>query len=318
MANHLPMILVALDRLGASPQRLQSYFEGYRALHNLVPIDVPGNGCISSNNWQSYLGERAYEADMRAFFATEVRRLGPMQALQDYLPKLELGVAASALHALMRVAYATFSADEEEIGVGLAYWACSYLPLGAPTTSVPTTAEPLEILLALRARLNNRALPKPEIDLLWHFMRDVALLPEFAAVPGALEIRLDTLAKLRNASLILFASTMTFEALHAVTGCHWLRMLGPQMAAAPRLLSAFWTAIAAVYPKFGMPLPLDVDRIKALRNTPAIPEWADIAFVAVERDDEHDISLAFSAREEWHFTHDRLYQVVAAKRLGLA
>jgi hypothetical protein len=316
MANHLPMILVALDRLGASPQRLQSYFDGYRALHGLVPIDVPEQGRISSKSWQNYLGDRAYEADMRAFFAAEVKHLGADQAIRDYLPQLELGVAASALHALMRLAYANFSGDEEEVGVGLAYWACTYLALGDPTGSVSTTAEPLEILLDLRARLK-RQLPWPEVDLLWHFMRELAALPEFSAVPGALEVGPDTLAKLRNASLILLASTMTFEALHAVTGCHWLRMLGPQISGASRLLSAFWTAIAAVYPKFGMPLPLDVEQINALRNVQAIPDWPEIAAVAVERDDEHDISLVFSAREEWQFTHDRLYQVVAAKRLGL-
>jgi hypothetical protein len=310
------MILIALDRLGASRQRLQAYFEVYRALHHLVPIDVPKEGCISSMSWQTYLGERAFEADMRAFFAAEVKRLGVESTLREYVPKLELGVAASALHALMRVAYGNFSEDGDEIGVGLAYWACTYLPLGDPEVSVPTTTEPLDILLNLRACLNRRP-PKSEIDLLWHFMRDLARMPEFCAVPGALQIRSNTLAKLRGASLILLASTMTFEALHAVTGCHWLRMLGPEISAAPRLLSAFWTAVAAVYPKIGMPLPLDADQINALRNIPGIPNWADIASVAVERDDEHDISLTFSAREEWQLTHDRLYQVVAAKRLGL-
>jgi hypothetical protein len=34
-------------------------------------------------------------------------------------------------------------------------------------------------------------------------------------------------------------------------------------------------------------------------------------------DDEHDISLTFSAHEEWKAYGDRLYQVVAARRVRL-
>ena len=40
------------------------------------------------------------------------------------------GIAASATHAFMRMAYATMTDSDEETGVALAYWAATYLSLG--------------------------------------------------------------------------------------------------------------------------------------------------------------------------------------------
>jgi hypothetical protein len=37
----------------------------------------------------------------------------------------------------------------------------------------------------------------------------------------------------------------------------------------------------------------------------------------VRSDDEHDLSLVFSAREEFRMFDDRLHQVVAARRMRL-
>jgi hypothetical protein len=48
-----------------------------------------------------------------------------------------------------------------------------------------------------------------------------------------------------------------------------------------------------------------------------LPDWPEIAAAAVKSDDEHDLSLTFSAREEWRTYGDRLYQVVAARRVKL-
>jgi hypothetical protein len=316
MANHLPMILVALDRLGASRARLEAYFDTYSAANRLVKVDIPRVGRIDQTNWQEFLGERARETDFRAFFAAEVDRLGALRAQDVYLPALAPGVAASALHALMRLAYANLTADAEDAGVGLAYWATAFLQLGKPGSQVATLQDPLEVLLSLRSRLI-RMPPKPDMDLLWCFMRATAELPEFATIPGALIMTPQTLPRLRQLSLILFASTMTFEALHAVTGCHWLRLLPPRCPATFDIQSAFWTAIVSVYPKIGMPLPLDEEAIEAMRHAPSIPDWPEIASAAIGSDDEHDISLTFSTREEWALTDDRLYQVVAAKRLRL-
>src|ERR1700691_2928399 len=60
LANHLPMILVALHRLGASDARLREYFATYRD-RNYLPPAPPPIAPIDRANWSAALGNRARE-----------------------------------------------------------------------------------------------------------------------------------------------------------------------------------------------------------------------------------------------------------------
>ncbi|MEZ5666882.1 MAG: questin oxidase family protein [Alphaproteobacteria bacterium] len=313
LANHLPMVLVALHRLGASEARMRQFAERYRAASGLVPVPA-SVAPIGAADWRDHLGDRTREADYRAFFHREVRRLGGRRAVEAYLPELVPGIAASALHALMRLAYATLRDDADETAIGLAYLCGSYLPLRTAGGHAPDTDDPAAVLLAMR--------PEPafahvesETDLLWHWMRATARLPAFEGLVDRLRIGHDTLARVAAVSIRLMAATMTFEALHAVTGAHWVRLLRG-LGCDAMLLRYFWQAIAAVYPKIGMPLLPDEPAFAAMRRAPC-PDWPEIAAAACASDDEHDVSFAFSAREEQAVYGDRLYQVTAARRVGL-
>ena len=48
-----------------------------------------------------------------------------------------------------------------------------------------------------------------------------------------------------------------------------------------------------------------------------LPDWPEIYREAITRDDEHDLSLSFSASEEFKRYGDPLYKYAAAKRLSL-
>ena len=87
LANHQPMMLVALDRLGASPERLEEWFAIYRDVSGLVP-QPPSVAKIGCADWASHLGDRSRERDYREFFTGEVRRLGIGPAVAAYLPTL--------------------------------------------------------------------------------------------------------------------------------------------------------------------------------------------------------------------------------------
>ena len=55
LANHLPMVLVALHRMGASDERLEAYCHIYHEQNGLVP--VPERiGEITRDNWREFLG----------------------------------------------------------------------------------------------------------------------------------------------------------------------------------------------------------------------------------------------------------------------
>jgi Questin oxidase-like len=314
LANHLPMVLVALHRLGASDERLREYFAWYRDTNHLQVLPAPG-AAIERANWSAAFGDREREADYRAFFNDEVGRLGAKAAVGAYLSKLLPGIAASATHGFMRLAYGVQRDDRAEIAAALGYWAATYLELGAVTGAAPTTGDPVAVLLRMRG-VEAYAHVEIELDLLWHFMRAVAAKPEFRPVVDLLAIGPETSQRVRRASLALYAGTMDFCALHAVTGCHWLRMIQPASPDPDLALRYFWQAIATLYPKLGFPDMPAESVLEDWRHLPC-PDWPEIESAAIMSNDEHDLSLVFSAREEWKTFGDRLYQIVAARRVGL-
>jgi hypothetical protein len=314
LANHLPMVLVALHRMGASDERLQAYCHIYHKQNGLVPVPEP-IGAITRDNWRGFLGQREREADYRTFFASEVARLGATPAALLYLPELMPGIAASATHAFMRMAYATMTDSDEETGVALAYWSATYLSLGASRGLTPSTDDPAQVLAFMSGPAAFRNV-EPERDLLWHFMRAVSEKPEFAPVVDMLAIGPGTHDRIARCSLSLYAATLDFCALHAVTGTHWLRLMAPRAADTATPLRYFWQAIASLVPKIGFPSLPSADELETWRRS-RLPDWSEIYREAVVRDDEHDLSLTFSAGEEFKHYGDRLYQYVAAKRLSL-
>src|SRR5207248_10267732 len=97
LANHLPMVSVALHRLGGSDARLAEFFEVYRVTNRLVPMP-PAVAPIERSSWTAGLGDRSRERDYRTFFAGEVARLGVRNTITAYIPTLIAGIAASATH----------------------------------------------------------------------------------------------------------------------------------------------------------------------------------------------------------------------------
>ena len=312
LANHLPMILVALDRLGASRERQADFFARYSTGKGLVPAPE-AVAPVDRASWATLLGDRARETDARLFFTRETARLGIRDAVSAYLPHLAPGVAGSALHPLMRLAYGLLREDPDEVGAALGYWACCYLPLPPTGRAPPDTGDPGAVLARVAAFPGLRALPA--YDHLWHAIRAAAADPDFAPVVDWLRIDETTPARVAATALALYAATMDFAALHAVTGAHWVRVVA-SVCPDPLLLRCFWQAVAALVPSIGFPaLPLP-DQLDAWRRSPC-PDWPDIKAAAAASDDEHDISLVFSASEEEKRYGDRLYRVVAERRVAL-
>lgn len=312
LANHLPMVLEAMGRLGASPERLDAYAEHYNRVH-AVPEMPARVAPLSSETWRSAIGDRSREADLRGFFATEVAKFGGAETIRLYMPELAQGVAASATHGLMRLAYAVRRRDEAEIGIALGYWAATYLAF--PVRSGTSKAGPVELVLEMQG---NPAFLDITVSstLLWKWIEHTGTLPQFQQLLGRMAPEETSLETLRQASLALYAGTMTFEALHAVTGCHWLRLVWPFIDAPEALASYWWENVLSLYARIGLPALPDAGALEAMRHL-SLPSDEEIAAAAVASDDEHDHSLVFSAFEEFAVTGDRLYKVVAARRVGL-
>ncbi|NKJ08541.1 questin oxidase family protein [Rhizobium sp. SG741] len=313
LANHLPMVLEAMGRLGATPERLEAYARHYTLAH-AVPFPPPAIASLTDQTWRSALGQRERETDLRDYFADVVSRIGGSQAIRDHLPTLLPGVAASATHGLMRLAYAVMRRDETEIGIALGYWAATYLAF-PPTADAPTVTDPLEQMLSMQAEPSLRNISVSS-TLLWKWIEAAGRIPAFQRHLGQLVPADDLLVRIRQASLALYAGTMSFEALHALTGSHWLRLVSPHLDRPQTLATHFWEVVLSLYTKIGMPDLPSAEMLDAWRALPVPPDEA-IASAAVASDDEHDHSLVFSALEEYRHTGDPLYRVVAARRVGL-
>lgn len=312
LANHAPMALVILQRLGASDARLHDYFAAYRRANGLVPVPPPV-APITRENWTRHFGQRVREADYRTFFTREVGHLGIRDAVGRYLPPLLPGIAGSALHPLMRLAYGLLRNDPAEVGTALGYWAASLLSLPPATGAAPETDDPAAVLARVATIRGLYSLP--DYDHLWYAIRAVAADPGFTPVVDLLRIGPGTLGRVAATSLALFAGTMDFAALHALTGAHWVRLVS-SVCPDPLLVRYFWQVVAALVPVIGFPDLPAAEQLEHWRSLPC-PDWPDITARAVESDDEHDISLVYSALEEERVYGDRLYRVVAARRMGL-
>ncbi|WP_337270927.1 questin oxidase family protein [Oryzifoliimicrobium ureilyticus] len=315
LANHLPMVLEAMARLGATTSRLEEFAEHYIGTH-AVPFPPLAVAPVNEASWLSALGDRARETDLRNFFETVVGRIGREAAVRQYLPTLAPGVAASATHGLMRLAYALLRSDDTEVAASLGYWAATYLAYeGVPADRERAVTDPLEYLVDMRSEPSLYGLNAPT-HLLWKWIEAMGKVPEFHQRLGRMAAGPDFLDLIRPAALSLYAGTMSFEALHAVTGCHWLRLVSPYVDEPQYLVMHFWEVVFALYTKIDMPLPPTKDLMEAWRSLP-LPDDQAIASAAVASNDEHDHSLVFSAFEEYRYTGDRLYKVAAAKRLRL-
>jgi hypothetical protein len=314
-ANHAPMALTALAGIGGTRAELERFFAYYKSYKKLKPFQLPV-APLDATTWQSVKGDRTREADLRAFFRREVVRLGVDAALLAYLPELAPGVAASAFHALMRLAYALLCDNADDVAIALGYWAATFLAMPPATGAPPTTEDPAQVLVRTMTIAPLHDLPLHE--LLWQNMRDAAAVPDFKPVVDWLAIDDRTLARMATTGLAIFAATQHFAALHIVTGLHWLRIIEPKCTRPTfyLLLRHFWQGIAGLVGELGFPELPSADMLDQWRRT-ATPDWFDLKRVAAKSLDEHDISLAFSAHEEMKVYGNPLYQVVAARRLGL-
>jgi hypothetical protein len=314
LANHEPMVVGALELLGATPEQQRAFSTTFEAAN---PVEPFGPRVAPVGAWESCIGDRAREADLRDFFATEVGRLGIADAVARYLPRLAPGVCGSAFHPLMRLCYAQLRDDPAETARALAYWTATYLPMPDAAGVTPRTASPAEVLALVAEEPSLRAL---EIQyLLWHNIRQMGQAPAFAPVAGWLALDDTTIGRMAADALALYAATGDFCALHAVTGTHWIRIVTAERPAVrPALLRAFWQGVAGLMGEMGWPVPPSAEDTEARRRTSDLPNWEEIRAAARGATDEHDISVTYSAwSEAREYGDDDLYRFAAAARLGL-
>jgi Questin oxidase-like len=290
LSSHLPMLLGALQQLGASNAQLQTAFTRYSAQLQPMP---PQEDWALGDPWRVPLGQPRAWPRYRHLFALWLEDEGAGDVLRQTLPVLLQGCGAAAFHGLIRTAYAVQSAHRAELAHALAYWACRWLPLGA----VAVVDGPSTDVAAVLARAS--AVPGVDgcpSDMIVDRMHHATQQPGFAAALQPLQLGPDTLGDLARHAAQLYARSGSFTVLHALTSACALQLLWPFIEDEPSApgqaqagaMAAYWQAYAAAV-SLG-------SRLK-VGTVPAPLPWPQLVAAALKSKDEHLVKLVHSCQQ---------------------
>jgi hypothetical protein len=304
LANHLPMALLALDRLGADADTMRRFADGYaRKL-------LPAGHATSELDPHDYLGSAGDYPRFVLFFQDRIREAGMEAVLRDWVPVLMPGLAASAFHALIRLAYAIEGGLEDEVALALAYWASEYASL--PLSLEPAEGSLDEIAERVRLKVAGHAF-KPGIII--DRMLDIAWDPSLAGEPVQ-PAAAPALRDIARFALEAYARREDFTLLHIVTGCHAFRIV--QRYANDKALAAryLWQAALAAWLTVVLTAP---DAAGSGHDGPEPGEEAiaGIEASAILSSDDHVIKLCYSALCEYREYGHPGYLRAAARKAGL-
>ncbi len=286
LSNHLPMLLVALHRLGASDERVTDAAATYAArLHAMPPLQAWSAG----DPWRLPLGQPAVWPAYRYLFTTWMHEEGAGETLRQVLPALLPGCGAAAFHGLIRTAYAVDSAHRAELAHALAYWGSRWLDLGVDEAGATTgtQADPAPLLQAGAAVPGVAGSASGYIvERMFH----AAWQPGFAQAVQGLRLDERTLPRLARHAARLYARSGDFTVLHLVTSAWAMRVLLPFVDDLPAGLAGYWHAYAAGVAGLGA-------RLKPGRAAQPLP-WPDIVARALASDDEHLVKLVHACQQE--------------------
>lgn len=307
--NHVPTSLIALGRLGATPETLGAY----AALHRLDAGQLPppvSPGRVAREDWRSALGDPTMEQAYRAYFEAELVRLGRDALLREYLPDLMEGCGGGGFHPMIRLALGIKQGDESEIVLALAYWATAFLALGRSPHNHAGREDPRGVLERLRWQLRPGSGDVDED--LETGIGTVGTSPAFRTVLHWLQPDEFAFAKMVEASLALFVVRNDASALHVLAATSALRALLPWLYDPTPSFRFYWQAVAAAYLVMGSP---SLPSVKALRQMAdeTAPPWPVLREAAIASLDDHVIQAVYCCAEEETATGNHFYRVAAAR-----
>ena len=293
--NHLPMALLALERLGGDDARVREFASFYA---KRLRLQAAGES-LPNDDWRAALGQRRYESALAAKFDGEVRTRGSIALLREIVPHLTTGLASEAFHGAIRVAYAVDSGDDVDVAPALASWVTGFSVLaGGGETRFASAADAFAAIAdddRFATTIEGRSIDAR--------LGKVNALPAFADYRSSIEhVALPDLAMI---AARIFIATGDFAALHLVTACHAVRVLQPFLL--PTVLDVLANAMLAAYVAIGRP-PL---------ATTIIDDNSDLASRAAKSDDDHDLKLVYCCLQEEAHYNSGLHRTAAAIRLGV-
>ncbi|WP_321845548.1 questin oxidase family protein [Paraburkholderia bannensis] len=302
--NHCPMALVALARMGASPDRLQAFFDMWERKYALSAPPVAS--IIARNEWRGYLGERAAFGALRLCFLDWIADAGAVAVIAEVLREVPFAPATEAFHALIRLAYGIQAEHASEIASGLASLISSHLPI-AVSLDETRAAEGVDAGFDRVSRaVSDLVLPTGSIVAR---VRAVATDPRFGAALLAPPASVPLLDELARATIGAYWRKPDFTLLHTVTATSAARIVFAQIpdSLMNPLLAHLWVALCAAIATVDWP-----DAEVADVPVPTL-DWSDVCRMAIASDDDHVIKMAYTCLCENRRDPSPLYLATAAR-----
>jgi hypothetical protein len=287
LADHAPMALRALARLGASDARLAEFYASY--LPQLEPMGADET--------------RAVDVIHKALLAH-----GVSSVLRIHLPRVLEGLVGGAFHGVIRVAWALAEPacdDVRELAVALVYAESEATRLfAAGRKRTPTTKD----VMALLAQLQMLHLEKPTLPTIAKRMKAIASDPRVLRIVDQLHIDDDTiLHTLSHTAQRLHQVADDFTSMHALTGLSAVRQLLPR---APHVDThdvklQLWEAFAVAYVVVGAPELPQVDEVTT--------SWSEIGALALASNDDHVAKYVCACEDEESATGDGIHRTLAVR-----
>jgi len=298
LATHLPMVIIALDRLNAPENKLEHVFDD-----GIKGLDLIGGlGNINAVQTIAYnLGDSKSFNRYLKYFRSELSLHGIEVVIKKSLPRLIYGVAASAFHALIRLAYAIEANSQSEVAIALAYWSAEFQSF---ELSLESSNESLPNILTRLAPIgvNHQFSPGIIVNRMAE-IGEVLKGEKCIILPSSI-----TLTKIKRFVLKAFYDKNNFTVLHTVTACHAFSIVMPYLDKVDIALQELWKAILIAYLSTG--LEYDDNEVKISEGNVDFPS---VINVAVESKDAHVIKLVYTCLYEYMECRNPLYYIVAKR-----
>ncbi|MEI6893630.1 MAG: questin oxidase family protein [Colwellia sp.] len=298
LATHLPMVIIALNRLNASNRKLEDIFK-----HSANNLECIGSldGVTSVDHIEQYLGDSNKFKEYLKYFKNKLKAYGTQAVLKKSLPVLISGIAASAFHALIRLAYAIEAQNQSEIAVALAYWCTEFQSF---ELSMESTDDTLENILTRLAPLGESYKFSPGIIVdRMSEIGDLLKRKESVIQPSSIN-----LSNIRYFALKAFYANDDFTLLHTVTGCHAFSIIMPYLENVDISLKELWKAVLIAYLSTGLNYAN-----KEVKLSEGSLDFDPVIRSTLESNDAHVIKLVYTCLCEYQKYKEPLYYIVAQR-----
>ncbi|MGV2289952.1 questin oxidase family protein [Trinickia sp. YCB016] len=306
--NHCPMALVALAEMGASPARLQEFFDMWEREYALSapPVDT----IIDRREWQTYLGNSAAFGALRLCFLDWMADDDVITVIIAVLKNVPFAPATGAFHALIRLAYGIEAAHRGEIASGLAALISSHLPIDVSLSESPAAESVDTAFVRVATAMGDDVARGNSITAR---LRAVASDVRFRRAIPAPPVSSSLLDDIARAAIAAYWRTPDFTVLHTVTATHAARTLFARLddSLVEQLLPGLWVALCAAYATVRK--PLDVEAAKPYVGA----VWKEVCQRAIVSNDDHVIKMTYTCLCEDRREPSPLYLASAARLVGL-